>query len=141
MADSKKKSQEKSRSPLILDSGAVIALARADHRTRAFVRRALEAGTEMMIPSVVIAETIRGSGPRDAPINRVLATARAVLSAGEATGRIAGSILGRSRSNKTIDAMIIAGASELGGGRILTSDAKDLQFLTQGMKNIKIHSL
>jgi hypothetical protein len=56
---------------LILDSGAVIALARGDQRARAFLARSLEMGATVEIPVVVLAETVRG-GPRDAPINRVL---------------------------------------------------------------------
>ncbi|HXO19553.1 MAG TPA: hypothetical protein VOA87_06465, partial [Thermoanaerobaculia bacterium] len=56
---------------LILDSGAVIALARGDTKARAFLVRALEFMAPVEIPVVVVAETVRG-GPRDAPVNRVL---------------------------------------------------------------------
>lgn len=44
---------------LILDSRAVIALFRGDHRARAFLARALEARATLEIPVVVVAETLR----------------------------------------------------------------------------------
>src|SRR6202023_2102254 len=51
---------------LILDSGAVIALARRDQRALAFLARALELRVQVEIPVVVVAEVVRG-GPRDGP--------------------------------------------------------------------------
>jgi predicted nucleic acid-binding protein len=125
--------------PLILDSGAVIALARGDQRARAFVDRALEAGTELLIPSVVIAETVRGHGPRDAPVNRVLAAVDSVMVADEPVGRTAGALLGRARSKETIDALVVGGVIEMGGGRILTSDPVDMRLLARGATGISIH--
>lgn len=56
---------------LILDSGAVIALSRNDQRARAVLTVARDAGVEVTAPSVVVAETVRGSAA-DAPVNRVL---------------------------------------------------------------------
>lgn len=78
---------------LILDSGAVIALARGDQRAGAFLARSLEMGATVEIPVVVLAETVRG-GPRDAPVNRVLKAVGPVPEAREAHGRIAGQLLG-----------------------------------------------
>lgn len=125
--------------PLILDSGAVIALARGDQRARAFVDRALETGTELLVPSVVIAETVRGHGPRDAPVNRVLSAVDSVTVSDEPTGRTAGLLLGETRSSETIDALVVAGAIELGGGRILTSDPDDLRLLARGAEGVAVH--
>ena len=62
---------------LILDSGAVIALSRGDARARAFLRRAVTLGVEVLIPAVVIAETVRGSA-RDATVNRVISAVDSV---------------------------------------------------------------
>ena len=56
---------------VILDSGAVIALAAGDARARALVTRAVRQGDLLVIPAVVLAETTRG-GARDAPVNRVV---------------------------------------------------------------------
>src|SRR5260221_3149456 len=99
MAQRRRRSQAQAATPLILDSGAVIALARGDQRARAFVDRALETGAELLIPSVAIAETVRGQGPRGAPVNRVLSAVDSVLVADESVGRTAGALLGRARSS------------------------------------------
>ncbi len=139
MARRAKKRQAQVSTPLILDSGAVIALARGDQRARAFVDRALETGAELFVPSVVIAETVRGHGPRDAPINRVLTAVDSVLVSDEGTGRTAGRLLGRARSSETIDALVVAGAIELGGGRILTSDPDDMRPLARGADGVAVH--
>lgn len=139
MARRPKKRPAEISTPLILDSGAVIALSRGDQRARAFVDRALETQSELHIPSVVIAETLRGRGPRDAPVNLVLAAVDSVLVIDESTGRVAGRLLGRARSNETIDALVVGCAIELGGGRILTSDPNDLKPLAREAKRVTIH--
>jgi hypothetical protein len=56
---------------LILDSGAIIALAAGNERVRRFVQWAVRERILAVIPAVVIAETTRG-GARDAPVNRVI---------------------------------------------------------------------
>jgi predicted nucleic acid-binding protein len=124
---------------LILDSGAVIALARGDQKARAFVARAVEAGAEVLVPAVVVAETVRGRGPRDAPVNRVIAAIDLVAAIDEAAGRTAGHLLGATTSEATIDALVVAAAIHVGGGRILTSDPNDLELLTQGIPEITVH--
>ena len=139
MARGRTKREAQASATLILDSGGVIALARGDQRARAFVERALETGTELLVPAVVIAETVRGQGPRDAPVNRVLAAVDSVLACEEETGRTAGRLLGEARSSETIDALVVAGAIELGGGRVLTGDPDDLRLLARGSKGVAIH--
>ena len=113
---------------LILDSGAVIALARGDQRARAFLARALELGVPVEIPVVVVAETIRG-GPRDAPVHRVLKAVGSIPEAREVHGRTAGSLLGAARSSGTVDALVVAHAVVGGGAHILTGDREDLERL------------
>lgn len=110
---------------LILDSGAVIALARGDQRARAFLARALEVGASVEVPVVVLAETLRG-GPRDAPVHRVLNAIGAVPLTTETMGRSAGELLGRARSTSTADALIVAQAVAAGGAHVLTGDREDL---------------
>jgi predicted nucleic acid-binding protein len=106
---------------LILDSGAVIALARGDQRARAFLARALELGVPIEIPVVVVAETVRG-GPRDAPVHRVLKAVGSVPDAREVHGRTAGQLLGTARSSGTVDALVVAQAVVGGGAHVLTGD-------------------
>lgn len=125
---------------LILDSGAVIALARGDQRARAFLARALELMATVEVPVVVIAETIRG-GPRDAPVNRVLKAVGSIPEAREGHGRTAGRLLGAARSTSTMDALVVAQAVEAGGAHILTGDCEDLERLAAPHPEVWIHSL
>lgn len=110
---------------LILDSGAVIALARADGRARAALTAALEADAVVSIPAVVLAETVRGRAA-DAPVNRVVKAVGDVDVLDAAVGRIAGDLLGQRGSNATVDAIVVATAIEVGGAAILTGDPGDL---------------
>ena len=96
---------------LILDSGAVIALAREDFRARAFLAKALKLMAPVEIPVVVVAETVRG-GPRDATVNRVLKAVASVPEAREIHGRTARRILAAARSASTVDALVVAHAVE-----------------------------
>ncbi len=116
---------------LILDSGAVIALSRGDQRARAFLARAVELGAPVEVPVVVVAETVRGDGPRDAPVNRVLKAVDAVPEATEALGRTAGRLLGQAKSSATVDALVVAQAVMAGGAHVLTGDPDDLEPLAE----------
>jgi predicted nucleic acid-binding protein len=125
---------------LILDSGAVIALSRNDQRARAVLTAAREAGVEVTVPSVVVAETVRGSAA-DAAVNRVLKAVGEVDVADEATGRIAGGLLGAAGSAATIDAVVVATAVQVAGGVILTGDPTDLGPLADGNPEVVIEVL
>jgi predicted nucleic acid-binding protein len=125
---------------LILDSGAVIALARGDARARAFLARALELQAEVEIPVVVLAETIRGS-PRDAPVHRVLKAVGSVAEAREIHGRTAGQLLGAARSAETVDAIVVAHAVVAGGAHVLTGDREDLERLSASHPEVWVHTL
>src|SRR6266576_4702112 len=94
---------------LILDAGAVIALARNEPRARAFVRRAIELDAEVRVPVVVLAETLRGT-PRDAEVHRVLNAVSDSQPIDEAVGRRAGSLLGRADRSDTVDAIVVVEA-------------------------------
>jgi predicted nucleic acid-binding protein len=134
----RKRSQTPQR--LILDAGAVIALARGESRARAFVARALEIAAAVEIPVVVVAETIRG-GPRDAPVHRVLKAVGVIPEAREVHGRIAGQLLGAARSDHTVDALVVAQAVEAGGAHILTGDPSDLGRLAASHPEVWIQAL
>ncbi len=125
---------------LILDAGAVIALARNDPRARAFLRRAIELDAEVRVPAVVLAETLRGN-PRDAPVHRVLNAVSDSVPIDEAIGRRAGALLGRANRSDTVDAIVVAEAIEAGGARILTGDPIDLSTLADGEPSVAIHAL
>ena len=125
---------------LILDSGAVIALSRQDLRARAVLAAAWEAGAQVVIPSVVLAETLRGS-PRDAPVNQVITSVGEVAGADAAVGRLAGTLLGATRSGTTVDAIIVATAVAVGGGVLLTGDLEDLRPLADGHPEVVVRPL
>jgi predicted nucleic acid-binding protein len=125
---------------LILDSGAVIALARGDQRARAFLARALETMTAVEIPVVVVAETVRG-GPRDAPVHRILKAVGSVPDLRETHGRIAGQLLGATRTAHTVDALVVAQAVDAGGAQILTGDREDLERLAAAHPEVWIQPL
>lgn len=140
MARSRRRTQAPPPQRLILDSGGVIALSRNDLRARATLAAAKEAGVEVCIPSVVIAETVRGSA-KDTSVNRVIKAVGQVSSADERTGRGAGALLGAARSTSTIDALVVASAIELGGGVVLTGDPDDLEPLASGHPEVVISAL
>jgi predicted nucleic acid-binding protein len=64
---------EGSQRTVVADSGAVIALSRNNQVLRARFRAAHQIGMDIRVPVVVVAEAVRGNGPRDAPVNLVLA--------------------------------------------------------------------
>jgi predicted nucleic acid-binding protein len=125
---------------LILDSGAVIALSRNDQRARAALTAAWEAGVDVAVPAVVVAETVRGTA-KDAPVNRVLKAIGESVAVDDDVGRVAGTLLGRARSNATIDALVVAAALRVGGGVVLTSDPDDLARLARGHDDVAIEAL
>jgi len=124
---------------LILDSGAVIALAALDARARAFVARAVKERTTLIIPAVVIAETTRGTA-RDAAVNRVINQVDEISPVTEAVARQAGRLLATTGGNPTVDALIAAEAV-LGNAAILTGDPDDLSALVADYPQIRIHKV
>lgn len=140
MARSRRRTQAPPPQRLILDSGAVIALSGNDMRARASLAAAWEAGAEVSTPSVVVAETVRGSA-KDAPVNRVIKAVGEVTSVDESIGRVAGALLGAARSHSTIDAVVVSSAIDAGGGVILTGDPDDLEVLAGGHPEVVIRPL
>lgn len=125
---------------LILDSGAVIALSRNDQRARAALAAAWEAGVDVAVPAVVLAETVRGT-PKDAPVNRVLKAVGRTIVADDQVGRTAGGILEATRSGSTIDALVVASALRVGSGVVLTGDPHDLTVLASDHPEILVQPL
>lgn len=140
MARSRRRTLSPSPQRLILDSGAVIALARNHVHARAVLAAAWKAGAEVSIPSVVLAETVRGSA-QDAPVNRVIKAVGDILPIDESTGRVAGALLGAAPSDSTVDAMVVATAVRIGGGVVLTGDSSDLQALAHGHPKVVVQPL
>lgn len=126
---------------LVLDSGAIIALARDDPAARAILSVAVRRGVPVHVPAVVVTETIRGTR-RDAPVNRILAAVDDVIAADERLARAAGSLVGSTGSDAgAADALVVATAAAAGGGVLLTSDPTDLARLARDFHSITIHAL
>ena len=126
---------------VILDSGAVIALAAGDARARAFVTRAMRQGDLLVIPAVVLAETTRG-GARDAPVNRVVNSVGDITPATEAIARQAGRLLAAvGLASATVDALIVAEAVLGGRATLLTGDVGDFSALADGHPHIRVHGV
>ncbi len=140
MAGTRREKDREAPQRLILDSGAIIALARGEKKAKVFLARALENRAEVEIPVVVVAETVRG-GSRDAPVNRVLKAVGYIYDAREIHGRVAGRLLGETRSTATIDALVVAQAVVGGGAQILTGDREDLERLAASHPEVWIESL
>ena len=121
---------------LILDTGAVLALVRNDHRVRALYAVARQESAEIVVPTAVVAQTIRG-GAGDAAINRLLKTVF-VPFVGERLARVAGQLLGVSGMTDVADAEIVAEALRRRPATILTGDPGDLHRLAEGLSGIRL---
>jgi predicted nucleic acid-binding protein len=119
----------------------VIALAREDQRARATLREAWKLGTDVVVPAVVVAETVRADAAHNTPVTRVLNMVDKVVPLSEQTARLAGMLLARAKSAATIDALIVAEAVQQGGGVILTGDATDLEALASGHPSVSVQAL
>ena len=128
------------RDRVVLDSGAVIALAAGKPRARARLTEALERRAAVFIPTVVLAEVTRGS-PRDASINRLVKAVEEVVPATEATARLAGRLLGSAGRDDTVDALVVAEAATGSPTVILTADAKDLSTLAAGLPGVRVEAV
>ena len=126
---------------LILDSGALLALASGQARARGFVERALRERTLLVIPAVVLAETTRGSA-RDARVDRVLKAVRDITPVNEQTARAAGRLLAAADAgNATVDALIVAEAVLDGPTLILTSDLIDITALAADHPHVRVYPI
>jgi predicted nucleic acid-binding protein len=129
---------ERDRTTLVLDSGALISLSRGSAQTRSRIEAARRRGATILVPVVTIAETHRGSGPREALLNLALARLEPPRPLGDSTARIAGVLLAESGSSSTIDALVVAEAIEMAPAVILTSDPKDLQLLVGARRDVVV---
>lgn len=114
---------------LVLDAQGLSKAATHDPVVRVFLTTALRLGVPVVVPTVAVTETTRGSA-RDAPIHRLLKGVR-LVDLSYPIARSAGALLGMTRRSDTIDAVVAATALSLGGPvRLLTSDPDDLGALT-----------
>jgi hypothetical protein len=113
-------------SALILDTGALLAVDRAERATIAQLRVAEQNGIALLSTGAVIAEAWRDEGGRQANLARLL-KAVDVRPVDERLGRLAGVLLGRSGVTSATDGTVVAIAAV--GDRVLTSDPDDINRL------------
>jgi hypothetical protein len=113
-------------SALVLDTGALVAVDRADRATIARLRAAEQSGIALRSTGAVIAEAWRDDGGRQANLARLLKSVD-VRPVDRALGQRAGVLLGRSGVADAVDATVVAAAAV--GDRILTSDPDDIRQL------------
>lgn len=115
---------------LILDAGALIALARGDAQTRAVVKGALDDGVRVEVPAPVLAQVHRGVHDR-ARTDRALLWIDQYTPTTESIARDAGELLGSAGLTDAIDAIVAAEALSGTPAVILTSDPADLTALVE----------
>lgn len=127
---------------LVLDSGALSAVAEKEGPLRAFIRKALNDGSDVFVPAVVVAESITGDGTRDANVNRFLKRVQ-LASLDEGLARVAAALRYRRRrfGAGTIDAVVVATADAVPGTRIITGDPADLRPLAAVAGNTLVIAL
>jgi hypothetical protein len=113
-------------SALVLDTGALVAVDRADRATIAKLRAAEQSGIALRSTGAVIAEAWRDDSGRQANLARLLKSVD-VRPVDRALGQRAGVLLGKCGVASAVDATVVAAAAV--GDRILTSDSDDIRRL------------
>ncbi|MEX2557896.1 MAG: PIN domain-containing protein [Actinomycetota bacterium] len=109
-----------------LDSGALIAFARAKRPVVTLVARALERGDTLAVPAGVVAQVWR-DGARQVRLVRLLASdVIEVVALDDPTARAVGQLCGATGTTDVVDASVVFCARQR-GQKILTSDADDLR--------------
>lgn len=95
------------------------------------MQAAAEAAVIVVVPAVVLAESVRGDGPRDANTNRALHAAF-IEAMDERVARLAGGLrsrIGAGRRTLVADALVVAAAAQRPQCTVLTADPDDLRRL------------
>ena len=116
---------------LILDAGAILAVARGDGVARAALERARREGYVVVIPTPVLAQVHRGGRDR-AGVDRVVKAVDALLPTSAQAARRAGELLAQSGTSDAVDAIVAAEALLSAPALVLTSDARDIMLLIEG---------
>jgi predicted nucleic acid-binding protein len=115
---------------LILDAGALIALARGDARALSFLEAVLDSDSELQVPTPVVAQVHR-PGHDHARMDRVLIAIDRFVPTTIDVARRAGELLGRSGRSDAIDAIVAAEALSRTPAAIWTSDPAAMTALVE----------
>ncbi len=118
---------------ITLDTGALIALERAEKRMRSVLMTALTDRIVVTVPAVVVAEWWRGRTSRRAQILDAID----VESTSEAIAKSAGEAMAALTGTTVIDAIVMASAARR-GDVVFTSDFSDLQRLQRYLPSVRI---
>ena len=120
-----------------LDTGALIAIERADRRMQALLDEAHTAGLPIDIPAGSLAQAWR-SGPRQVRLARTLRLPNVTVPAlDEATAKAAGILCGQRDTADPIDASVVLNARRR-DQTVITGDAADLRHLDSQVRIIEI---
>jgi predicted nucleic acid-binding protein len=123
---------------LVLDAGALIAVERRSPAIQALVVRARQRGLNLVVPTAVVAQVVRGGG-RQVNLRRFLADpALRFVGLDYPTALRIGSLLGESGTADVVDAAVVVCARELGMAPVATSDPSDLRKLDPALPLISI---
>lgn len=122
--------------PLILDTGALLAIVRRSRAMWVVLDQAQREGRDVLVPAGTLVESMRG-GPQDALVNRLLKRpGTQVTIHDEERARAAGTLMAESSTSDPIDALVVAEAYRQGGAAIATSDPDDIEDLAGGHRHI-----
>ena len=120
-----------------LDTGALIAIERADRRMQALLDEAHAAGLPIDIPAGPLAQAWR-SGPAPSPPCRTLHLANVTVPAlDEPNAKAAGILCGQRGTRDPIDASVVLNARRR-NQTVITSDPADLRHLDAHVRIIEI---
>jgi predicted nucleic acid-binding protein len=133
---------------LVLDSGALVAVAdeRSRHETtvRAAVRAAKRLNREVIVPAVVLAELYRGP-KHNQMVDSCLSRETGILvrDTDRALARLVGGVLSAAKAGAEdlADAHVVACAVETGGGVVVTGDPDDLGRLSATYPNVVVKEI
>jgi predicted nucleic acid-binding protein len=120
---------------LTLDTGALIGFERGDRRVFVHLKRAMERGQDLTIPTAVLAEGWRG-GSRSARLARLL-DGCSIEPLFENVARAAGEAMGAIEGASVIDAIVMSSGA-LRGDDVLTADVDDLDRLRGYFRSVRI---
>jgi predicted nucleic acid-binding protein len=120
---------------LTFDTGALIGLERSRHLMRKVYDVAVNHDVRITVPSVVVAEWWR-AGEKEKDRARILRSV-VVEPISDFVARLAGVALTFARRAQTIDALVMASASQRPNEIVYTSDPEDLQVLRDSVPQFK----
>ncbi len=121
---------------IILDSGGINKLAERSHEALALLKKLRELDSPLIVPTVVMVESLHGNSPKDANTLRFLRTCvvEEMLPASIATR--AAELRRLSRHGSAVDAVVVAHAEP--GGTVISTDRVDMARLADYARDVQV---